>query len=130
MNTKFKLGMLFFSGFLLIQNTYALDAAGEGRRAWLKYNCYSCHGMYAGGGMAKSIAGQGDDVSEVVLSGHENGMPSYNGTAITATEISNLATYLNGVRSNPYTGGAQNQTGYPRFMRWWQATPSDLPNYP
>ena len=127
MKTRFKLGALFFSGLVLIQSAYALDPTSEGRRAWLKYNCYSCHGMYAGGGMARRLAGgEVDDVSEAVLNGHENGMPSYQNTPITATEIANLQTYLTGV--DPAQGATQ--TGYPRFMRWWELTPSDLPNYP
>jgi len=127
MKTRFKLGALFFSGLVLMQNAYALDGVNEGRRAWLKYNCYSCHGMYAGGGMARRLAGgEGEDVSEAVLQGHENGMPSYGKVGITATDIANLQTYLSGV--NPTQGAGQ--IGFPRFMRWWELTPSDLPNYP
>ena len=129
MKTKFKLSILIFGGLLLIQNAYALDPVGEGRRAWLKYNCYSCHGMFAGGGMARGLAGEGEDVSEVALAGHENGMPSYKNAGITAQEIANLTIYLNGVNSNPISGAA-NQSGYPRFMRWWQPIPTDITNYP
>jgi mono/diheme cytochrome c family protein len=32
-----------------------LDAVGEGRRAYLEFNCSGCHGNQAGGGMGPGI---------------------------------------------------------------------------
>ncbi len=109
-------------GFLSsIQNAMALDAPGEGRRAWLKYNCYGCHGMRAAGGMGPKLAGKGEDVLEAVFHGEGGGMPSYNKYGITSTDAYNLTRYLNliNLKKPP-----QNNTGEPYFMHWWEATPS------
>ncbi|MBI1398389.1 MAG: hypothetical protein GC151_20635 [Betaproteobacteria bacterium] len=90
-----------------------LSAAGEGRRAYLKYNCYGCHGNGATGGMGPSLAnGEADDVSEAVLQGEEGGMPSFR-NIITTTEIGNISAYLRSI-------GSPDE---PRFNDWWVANP-------
>ena len=56
----------------------------EGRKLYLKYNCYGCHGQRGGGGMGKPIndtgwAYGGDDASvfETITKGRQGGMPSF-----------------------------------------------------
>lgn len=102
------------------QSALALDSAGEGRRAWLKYNCYGCHGMRAGGGMGPRLAGEGGEVQEAVLQGEGGGMPSYTKYNITSTDIYNLAAYLRTIQdpSQPPTAGE------PVFMHWWEVNPT------
>ena len=91
----------------------ALDAAGEGRRVFLKLNCYGCHGMFAAGGMAPNIIGaEHGDVSEAVMQGEDSGMPSFKAYA-TSTDIDNLTTYLNSI----------GKPGEPVFMDWWKKVP-------
>lgn len=91
----------------------ALDSAGEGRRAFLKLNCYGCHGMGAAGGMGPSIIGaERGDVSEAMKRGQEGGMPSYRAYA-TDTDITNIAAYLR-------TIGTPNE---PLFNDWWIRIP-------
>jgi cytochrome c551 len=91
-----------------------LNAAGEGRRAYLKYNCYSCHGMYAGGGMGPNIVhAETGDVSEAVLQGEDHGMPSFK-RYVTSQEINYLGAYLRSI------GSAKE----PKFMDWWEPVPS------
>ena len=90
-----------------------LSAEGEGRRAYLKYNCYGCHGMRAGGGMGPNIVGQElGDVTEAVWQGKEGGMPSYS-NIVTTTDLANLAAYLRSI-----------ETGQdPKFNDWWVPVP-------
>jgi len=107
-------GLLLLIGTLsTVHSAFALDAVGEGRRAWLKFNCYGCHGMRAGGGMGPNLAGEGGEVSEAVLSGEGGGMPSYKGI-VTLTDVSNLAAYLRSI----------NTAGEPTFLHWWEVVPS------
>ncbi len=91
-----------------------LNAAGEGRRAFLQYNCYGCHGMFAAGGMGPNIvhADKGD-LSEAVKRGESGGMPSF-AKVLTSTDINNLASYLRSIGT----------PAEPKFMDWWVAVPT------
>jgi len=93
----------------------ALDGIGEGRRLYLKYNCYGCHGMRGAGAMGPRLIGEAEfsDVREKVLFGSGEGMPSY-GRFMTATDIANIAAYL-------ATLGRKNE---PTFTHWWEKVPS------
>jgi mono/diheme cytochrome c family protein len=90
-----------------------LNSEGEGRRLYLKLNCYSCHGMYGGGGMGPNVVrAEKGDVSEAVLRGEDHGMPSFK-NYVTSRDITNLAAYLRSI------GGANE----PKFMDWWVKIP-------
>ncbi|MBN8488519.1 MAG: cytochrome c [Burkholderiales bacterium] len=90
-----------------------LDAAGEGRRLFLKLNCYGCHGMYAGGGMGPNIVNaERNDVNEVLMRGSFRGMRSYR-DFVTDTDITNIAAYLQSI-------GTPNE---PTFKDWWKKNP-------
>ena len=90
-----------------------LNAAGEGRRLFLKLNCYGCHGMYASGGMGPNIArAERGDVAEAVLRGEDHGMPSYR-VYVSPRDIDNLAAYLASI------GSADE----PKFKDWWLKIP-------
>jgi cytochrome c551 len=96
------------------QSLQKLTPAGEGRRVYLQYNCYGCHGMRAGGGMGPNIAhAEAGDLREVVMEGGEGGMPSYRSIA-TATDITNLIAYLSSI-------GTPNE---PTFNDWWVPVPT------
>ena len=93
----------------------SLGAIGEGRRAYLEFNCSGCHGNAAGGGMGPNIMGaEQGDVQEAVLQGDakEGGMPSFKGCA-TSTDVKNLAAYLRSI-------GTQNE---PTWLDWWNLNP-------
>lgn len=91
-----------------------LDAAGEGRRAFLRLNCYSCHGMHGTGGMGPNLVGEGsDDVSEAVLYGEEGGMPSFKGYLCT-NDVTYLQAYLRSLGTS----------AEPTFTHWWEPVPS------
>src|SRR5687767_9617772 len=52
----------------------------EGRRIFMRENCYSCHGGFAGGGFCPSLREDRpdeDEVREVVRNGTRNGMPPF-----------------------------------------------------
>ena len=92
----------------------ALTPAGEGRRAYMKYNCYGCHGTNAAGGIAMNIVGKDSgDVAEAVLEGKDEGMPSYKGI-VSLTEITNLGAYLRSI----------GKAGEPKFNDWWVSVPT------
>jgi mono/diheme cytochrome c family protein len=90
-----------------------LNAAGEGRRLYLKLNCYSCHGMAAAGGMGPAIAhAEAGDVGEAVRQGMEGGMRSYRGL-VTVRDVSNLSAYLRSIGT----------PAEPTFRDWWVPIP-------
>ena len=90
------------------------DAAGEGRRAFMRMNCYSCHGMGAhGGSMGPSLVGEADETSEAVLNGEGEGMPSYKNN-LCPNDIANLTAYLQLLGT-----GTE-----PTFVRWWEPNPT------
>jgi cytochrome c551 len=91
-----------------------LSAAGEGRRAYVRLNCNGCHGEHGKGGMGPAIAGEGDDVSEVVPNGSDEGMPSYRGK-LCPGDLANLKAYLR-------TQGGRSE---PTFLNWWEANPTE-----
>ncbi len=93
-------------------------AAAEGRKLWLRLNCAGCHGAHDEGGMARSIRDEGDDVSEAVLKGEGQGMPSFKGR-VTAKDLRNLQSYLRSLcNPDPLC------TGEPRFTHWWESPPT------
>jgi cytochrome c551 len=96
------------------QSLGKLTPAGEGRRVFLQFNCYGCHGIRGGGGQGPNIArGEVEDLREVLLEGGEGGMPSYR-NIVTATDITNLAAYLSSI-------GTPNE---PTFNDWWMPVPT------
>lgn len=92
----------------------ASTAEINGRRAYLEFNCYGCHGMGATGGMGLNIVGaEAGDVSGAVMQGEEGGMPSYR-RIDTATDVNTLAAYLRSIRT----------ARAPEFNDRWVATPT------
>lgn len=91
-----------------------LNAAGEGRRAWLRLNCYGCHGNNASGGMGPNIQhSEYGDVSEAMAGdAREGGMRSFAGIA-KSNDAANIAAYL-------ATIGTPQE---PKFLDWWNAKP-------
>ncbi len=89
-----------------------LSSAGEGRRVYLKLNCYGCHGMHGYGTMGPNIAGEGD-VTEWIYAGGVQGMPSFR-ALMTSTDILNMNAYLKSI-GTPVE---------PTFTHWWEAVPS------
>ncbi|MBI4512483.1 MAG: c-type cytochrome, partial [Gemmatimonadetes bacterium] len=60
------------------------EQTAEGRKLYLKWNCYGCHGTQGGGGIGKPLndtdwAYGGDDaaVFETILEGRSGGMPKF-----------------------------------------------------
>ena len=93
----------------------ALDAAGEGRRVYLRVNCYGCHGGHGGGGMGpnfRSERPEAGDLREVIREGAEGGMPAY--PTLTATDITNLGAYFKTLRT----------AAEPTFTHWWETVPT------
>lgn len=97
------------------QTQTAGTPAFEGRRVWLKLNCYSCHGMHAGGEIAENIQGLGAAVPFAVNGGESGlGMPNFS-SRLTQTDISNLTAYVN-------VAGTPDE---PTFLQWWKADPKN-----
>jgi mono/diheme cytochrome c family protein len=93
----------------------ALNPAGEGRRVYLRENCYGCHGGRSGGGMGPNFRGErpeAGDLGEAIREGEEGGMPAY--PNLTALDISNLAAYFATLRTS----------AEPTFTHWWETIPS------
>lgn len=87
----------------------------EGRRIYMRENCYSCHGGFAGGNMCPSLREERpdeDEVREVVRNGTRNGMPPY--PELTEVDIQNLAAYFDTLRRD----------NEPTFTHWWEPVPT------
>jgi mono/diheme cytochrome c family protein len=90
-----------------------LDPIEKGRRLFLKLNCYSCHGAFAGGGIGPGLAGATrDEVEFNVLNGNAGGMPSF-AQFVDENNITNLALYLESI-------GTDKE---PKFFDWWKKDP-------
>lgn len=85
-----------------ISNPFLNDAnaALEGRRAFMRFNCYGCHGGHGGGGMGPSLRDRdwiyGESSAQIfdsIARGRANGMPSW-GTRIPEQTIWQLTTYI------------------------------------
>ena len=84
-------------------------AAVQGRRAYLRLNCYGCHGDYAQGNtMGPNVQGNGGDVAEAVNG--DGGMPSFT-KVLCPNDVANLTAYLNGVK-------ALQTNGTPQLLDW------------
>jgi mono/diheme cytochrome c family protein len=87
----------------------------EGRRIFVRENCYSCHGGFAGGNMCPSLREDRpdeDEVREVVRNGTRNGMPPF--PELTELDIINLAAYFETLRRD----------NEPTFLHWWEPVPT------
>jgi mono/diheme cytochrome c family protein len=87
----------------------------EGRRIFMRENCYICHGGFAGGGMCPSLRDDrpdDDDVREVVRNGTRNGMPPF--PELTEQDIQNLCAYFQSLRTDRE----------PTFTHWWEPVPT------
>ena len=71
------------------------NAAEDGRRAYVRLNCASCHGQDGSGSMGPDIRGSGGDVAEAV-NGGEGAMPSFAGF-LCANDVTDLEAYLNSI---------------------------------
>ena len=67
------------------------NAADDGRRAYNRLNCVSCHGQDGSGGMGPDIRGEGGDVAESVNG--EGAMPSFAGF-LCPNDVIDLQAYL------------------------------------
>jgi mono/diheme cytochrome c family protein len=91
------------------------DAHGDivnGRKVFLRANCYTCHGGRAGGAMCPSLRADRpdfDDVEKAVLNGTPSGMPSFRGV-VSRQEIADLAAYFQSLRT----------PAEPTFTHWWE----------
>jgi mono/diheme cytochrome c family protein len=87
----------------------------EGRRIYMRENCYVCHGGFVGGGMCPSLRDRRPDVDEVreaVRRGTRNGMPRF--PELTEQDIRNVAAYFQTLRT-------QRE---PTFTHWWEPVPT------
>ena len=93
----------------------ALGPAEEGRRVFLRENCYGCHGGRSGGGMGPNLRSDrpdDDEVKEAVREGKRGGMPAF--PNLSSEDIKNLAAYFKTLRTR----------AEPTFTHWWEAVPT------
>ena len=87
----------------------------EGRRIYMRENCYICHGGFAGGGMCPTLREDPpdeSDVEKVIEEGTENGMPPF--PHLNEEDIENLAAYFQTLRTRRE----------PTFTHWWEPIPT------
>ena len=83
-------------------NAYASDAVtlAEGRRLFVQFNCYGCHGGRAGGGMGPSLrdedwiyGSRAENIYSSISQGRANGMPAW-GQRVTDRQIWQMVAYI------------------------------------
>lgn len=103
--------MAFSVASICLMTVADADQITEGRRAWLKLNCYGCHGNNARGGMGPNV--QRADYYSVLAgingSSVSSGMRSFS-TLANATVAANIAAYL-------ATIGTLRE---PKWFDWWR----------
>ena len=77
-----------------------VQQAVAGRQAFIKYNCYGCHGGLAGGAMGPSLrddewkyGGTDEQIMSSLHQGRPAGMPAWGGVA-TEKELRDMVTYI------------------------------------
>jgi cytochrome c551 len=110
------IGLTTCLGLLLTATAaQALSPAEEGRRVFLRENCYGCHGGRSGGGMGPNFRSNRPDegaVEDAVREGKSGGMPAFRN--LSSQDISNLAAYFRTLRTR----------AEPTFTHWWEAVPT------
>lgn len=85
----------------------------EGRKAWLRLNCYGCHGDNGGGARAPRVIGQDATNIRNAMRGDKgaSGMPPYlTVPTVKPTDFADMAAYLNSVGT----------AGEPKWHDWWR----------
>jgi cytochrome c oxidase cbb3-type subunit 3 len=95
------------------ESEYEIGSPMNGRRLFLRENCYGCHGGRGGGGMCLSLRRDRPDNREAIRDGTPNGMPAF-GQRLTAQEIDDLVAYILTLRTN----------AEPTFTHWWEPVPT------
>jgi cytochrome c551 len=85
----------------------------NGRKVFLKANCYICHGGRGGGGMCPSLREDRPDEDDVIREGTSSGMPAFK-NILTEREIADVIAYIQTLRTSRE----------PTFTHWWEAVPS------
>jgi mono/diheme cytochrome c family protein len=85
----------------------------NGRKAFLKANCYICHGGRGGGGMCPSLREDRPDDKNVVRDGTGSGMPAFE-DILTDREIEDAMAYIQTLRTSREA----------TFTHWWEAVPT------
>ena len=82
-----------------------VQQAVAGRQAFIKYNCYGCHGGLAGGAMGPSLrddewkyGGTDEQIMSSLHQGRPAGMPAWRGVA-TEQELRDIVTYIRTMRT-------------------------------
>jgi cytochrome c oxidase cbb3-type subunit III len=80
-------------------------AMTEGRKLFLRYNCYGCHGGRAGGGMGPSLRDPdwiyGNSEAHIfssIVYGRAHGMPAW-GTKVPENQVWQLVSYIKSLRT-------------------------------
>lgn len=85
----------------------------EGRKAWLRFNCYGCHGDSGEGGRAPRVRGQNATNIRNAMRGDmgASGMPSYlEVPGVRPTDFADLSAYLRSIGT----------TQEPKWHDWWR----------
>jgi mono/diheme cytochrome c family protein len=85
----------------------------NGRKVFLKANCYICHGGRGGGGMCPSLREDRPDEVDVIREGTSSGMPAFR-NILTDREIADVIAYIQTLRTSRE----------PTFTHWWETVPS------
>lgn len=82
-----------------------VQQAQEGRKLFIQYNCYSCHGGLAGGAMGPSLrdttwkyGGSDQQIYASIHDGRPMGMPTW-GSTLSDAQIKELIQYIRSMRT-------------------------------
>jgi mono/diheme cytochrome c family protein len=85
----------------------------NGRKLFLRENCYICHGGRGGGGMCPSLRENKPNNDNAIRDGTPVGMPAFR-TELTDPEIEDVLAYIQTLRTPQE----------PVFTHWWETVPT------
>jgi mono/diheme cytochrome c family protein len=92
------------SGSVAMQAQDAAGNADNGKKLWVKNNCYSCHGYDGHGGAGVRLAPKPIAVTAfigVVRRPPKSGMPTFSAKVISDSDLRDMWAYLNTIPAPP-----------------------------
>lgn len=91
-------------GCVAMQAQDATGNAANGKKLWVKENCYSCHGFDGHGGAGVRLAPKPIAVGafiSIVRHPPKSGMPTFSQKVIPDSDLRDMWAYLNSIPANP-----------------------------
>jgi mono/diheme cytochrome c family protein len=103
-NVIFPVLALLCGASAFAQNAGPAGDAAKGKAAWLKYNCYSCHGFDGHGGAGAKVAPKPIAVNAFIAFVRHppaSSMPTFTAKVVPDQDLRDMWAYLNSIQAPP-----------------------------